>query len=64
MGYRYNLTLKKKMAGDEKSSGINPAELTDIERDIQDVFERSKEVQNEDNHNDDKSTVEEIRRNN
>ena len=50
------------MADEEKGSGINPPELTDIVRGIQDILEKCREVQNEDNHTIDKSKAEEIRR--
>ena len=50
------------MTDEEKGSGINPPELTDIVRDIQDIFEKCREVQNEDNHTIDKSKAEEMRR--
>lgn len=55
-------TLKKKVVGKNKGSWINPPEHADIERGIQDVFERSGEVKNEGTHNADKSTVEEVRK--
>ena len=47
------------MADEEKGSGINPPELTDIVRGIQDILENCREVQNEDNHTIDKSKGEE-----
>ena len=63
---RYNLlekTFKRKITEEEKGSGINPPELTDIERGIQEVMEKSKEVQNaEDTGNADKAKAEEMRR--
>ena len=54
-------TLKKKIVGKNKGSRINPPEHTDIERGIQDVFERPRKVKNEGTHAD-KSTVEEMRK--
>ena len=50
------------MADEEKGSGINPPELTDIVRGIQDILEKCREVQNEDNHTIDKSKGEGMRR--
>ena len=61
----YNLLVevfKKKMTDEEKHSGINPPELTDIERGIQKILEKSREVQNEDIRSVDKSKAKEMRR--
>ena len=64
-GNTYNLletSLKKKIADEEKGSGINTSEFTDIERDIQEILKKSRVVQNEDIHNADKPKAEETRR--
>ena len=43
------------MADEKKGSGINPSELTDIERGIQMLRDKSWEVQKKDTHSVDKS---------
>ena len=51
---RFNLlekTFKKKMADEEKASGINPQELSNNELAIQEIIEKSAEVSIESNDN-------------
>ena len=61
---RYNLfqkAFKKKMAEKEKDSGIHLPELTDMQRGIQEILEKFREVQNKNTHNVYKSKSVEMR---
>ena len=53
--------FKKIMADEEKGSGINPPEITDIERGIQEILEKSREVPNKDTYSVGNSKAEEMR---
>ena len=55
------MAFKKKMVHEEKGSRINSPELTDILRDIQENFEKSRKVYKENTHSFDKSKAGEMR---